>query len=308
MKNQVLVLSILSMILVSCEKVEEPIKPAIEIDTTLYPGNWSDYVYPEFQPNLNTQRNVLLEDYTGHRCPNCPDANWLAKGIEDQNPNNVFVVSVHAAPGGLSSFQEIATDCGLPSNPDDKYCTQFYCDESIEFGQFFSSGYGFFGNPQGTVNRIDFDNSEMFMFSSSWTGKVNQVLTENDLKVNLQANSNYYQETNGVYLHSEIEILEDLNVSELGFTVYVVEHEVIDWQDSMSVSVEFYKHHNILRGCLENNPWGEIIVGDFSSGTKINVDYSYKLPSGYSNSELFFVIYAYNVETKEIYQVIKHEF
>ncbi|MEO9531039.1 MAG: Omp28-related outer membrane protein [Crocinitomicaceae bacterium] len=296
------------MFLGSCDKVADPIIPEIELDTTIYPGNWIDYQFPTFPVNSNTQRNVLLEDYTGHRCPNCPDANWIAKGIEDQNSDNVIVVSVHAAPGGLSSFQETASDCGQPSNPNDKYCTEFYCDESIEYGQFFANGYGFFGNPMGTINRIDFTDTEMFMLSNGWAAKTNQVLTENDLKINIQAISNYYPSTNGVYLHSEVEVVEDLNEEEIGVAVHVVEHEAIDWQDSLGTALQFYKHHNILRGSLGDDPWGQIIAGDLASGTKINLDYSYKLPAGYANSDLFFVIYTYNVSTKEIYQVIKHEF
>ena len=53
----------------SCEKVVNPTRPAINIDTNLFPGNWqADYPEITWTENANTNRNVLLEDYTGHTC------------------------------------------------------------------------------------------------------------------------------------------------------------------------------------------------------------------------------------------------
>ena len=49
----------------SCEKVENPIKPIIDLDTTLFTdGNWTDYPWPTFPINTNTEINVLIEGHT----------------------------------------------------------------------------------------------------------------------------------------------------------------------------------------------------------------------------------------------------
>lgn len=298
----------LSSVISSCDKVEDPIKPPIELDTTIYPGNWDDYQEPVFSQNTNTDRNVLLEDYTGHRCPNCPTAAYKAMEIEDNNPDRVFVASIHAGPTGLSSFQTTASDCGQPSNPTNKYCTIFYCDEGVEYGQTFGgSGLGFFGNPQGTMNRVNFTGSDMFQFYTEWDNKTSDILTTNDLKVNIQAESNYYTETNGFYLHTEVEFLEDLSGGQYNMVTYLIENEVIDYQDSLGTAVSYFHHHNIFRGCLDGLTWGRSIDSDYSLGSKTYLDYSYKLPSGQTNSDYHILIYVYNVDTYEILQVIKHE-
>ena len=93
--------------------MKNPYPPEVnlELDTTLYPGLWSDYEnndWPIFSENTNTNRNVLIEDYTGHHCNNCPNAATIAHDIEVANPTRVFVASIHAAPSatGTSSFQD----------------------------------------------------------------------------------------------------------------------------------------------------------------------------------------------------------
>ena len=293
----------------SCDKVENPIKPAILLDTNFYVGNWEDYPEPVFTANTNTDRNVLLEDYTGHRCPNCPAAAAVAKAIEDGNPTRVFVASVHAGPGGLSSFQQLKPDCGELSNPNNEYCTVFYNNESIAYGAAFNGGgFGFIGNPQGTINRVSFASSTMFQFSTEWQMRVDELLTANDLKVNIQAQSNYYPSTNGMYLHVETEFLEDLSGGNYNLVVYVLENHVEDFQDSMTIDIEEYKHHNVFRGCIDGLPWGQSIVGEHTTGEKTYFDYSYGLPTGKTNTDYHLLIYVYDVATYEVLQVIKHEF
>ena len=292
----------------SCDKVENPIKPEILLDTTLFPGNWSDYIFPTFSENLNTDRNVMLEDYTGHRCPNCPAAGWEAYEIEEANPGRVFVSSVHAAPNGLSSFQTTASDCGEASNPTNSFCTVFYNDASIEYGQTFGGGgFGFFGNPQGNINRINFTGSDMFQFYTEWDAKTSEVLTANELKVNIQAESNYYSETNGFFLHTESEFLDDLSGEQYNIVVNLMENEIKDYQDSLGIKLPYYKHHNVFRGCIDGLTWGQDLGGNYLSGTKVYKDYSFELPSGMDNTDFHLLIYVYDVNTYEILQVIKKE-
>ena len=147
----------------------------------------------------------------------------------------------------------------------------------------------------------------MFLFSTDWQTSVDQILTENDLKVNIQAESNYYSETNGFFLHVQTEFLEDLSANDYNLVVYLIENEKDDFQDSMSVILEDYHHHNIFRGCLDELAWGRSITGTKTIGDKTNYDYSYALPTGTSNLDYHLLIYVYDVATYEVLQVIKHE-
>jgi len=172
----------------SCDHVDNPYPnlPTIELDTTLYPGNWSDYVaneWPQFTANLNMNRNVLIEDFTGHQCVYCPAAADLAHALHGANPSRVYVSSIHAGPTGIGDFQ-------LVSPPE--YPVDFTNPQGIEIGTYFGTNDGgFSGNPRGTINR--FNNGFIFQSPNSWTSMVNTQLTENNLRVNIQSDLNYFR-------------------------------------------------------------------------------------------------------------------
>ncbi|HIP35548.1 MAG TPA: Omp28-related outer membrane protein [Crocinitomix sp.] len=304
MKNILLVGVVISgFLLTSCDKVEQPVKPSIDIDTTLYTdGNWADYPWPQFPTNTNTDRNILIEDYTGHKCPNCPAAAIVAKSVEDANPNRVFVVSIHAGAAGDNSFQALDNDCG--TNPNAEFCTDFTTPEGTAYGIKFGPDYGFFGNPFGNVSRYTF-NGTMFQFHTEWQAKTDQLLTQNDLQVNMQAVSNFYPQSNGIYLHVQSHFLNDLS-GNYNIVTYVVDNEVIDWQIDGTTHIEFYHHHNVFLGCIDGSAWGHTIATDPKAGDIVQTDYAYQLPVELTTDSIHFLSYVYNVDTYEILQVIKH--
>jgi len=307
MKKNILFALTLVLVLstVSCDKVKYPVKVVTELDTTLFTdGQFAEYPWPTFEVNTNSDRNILLEDYTGHKCPNCPAAATEAANIESANNGRVFVASIHAASGGsyTGGFQSVSADC---SDPSTVFCHDFRTPEGEEYGSQFSSGYNFTFNPKGTINRAF--GTDMFSKKDYWAGKVNDMLAENDLNVNIQAKSNYYAASKGVYLHISTDFLEDLS-GDYSMTTYVIQNSLIADQDSVGVHLHHYHHHNVFLGCIDAQAWGQSIGGTSpTAGTNVKTDYSYVIPTGIEANEIHFLTYVYNVETYEILQVIKHE-
>jgi len=288
------------LIIPSCDKVEFPNITISGVDTTLYPGSFSEYTIPSFSENTNTFRNVLIEDFTGHRCPACPAAAIIAEDLEAANPGRVFVASIHAGPSnnGITEFQKTSAS----------YTTDFTTLEGTTMAStFFQLGIGFVGNPRGGINRISNESGE-FMFSQSfWVDKTNDALTT-PIKVNLQAKSNYYPETNGVFLHVESDF-ETTMTGDYNIVVYAIENERIAPQIVGADDVEDYHHHNIHRGNVFGETWGRnVSSGEISAGTKIVTNFSYEVPADLNNENMHFLIYVYDKETYEILQVIEHKF
>ncbi len=288
----------------SCDKVENPYEnqASIDLDTTLYPGLWQDYLdneYPDFPANTNTDINVLLEDYTGHTCNNCPTAATEAHTIYENNPDRIFVASIHVDPGAALSFQE--------AEASGSYSTDHTNPDAIEYGLTFQNGFNFIGNPQGTVNRKVVD-GKMFDFYGTWQSRATDILTTNDLKFNLQSEFNFFESTNGGFLHVEAEKLTTEEI-EINTVVYVIQDTLTDWQlMPNNTSNEFYLHRDKHLGSVDNNPFGiPTFAPDDPDGTLRVLDYSYEVPDDLTPENMHFLIYVFNTETYEILHVIKQK-
>jgi hypothetical protein len=296
------------LILVSCDRVENayPVQATLELDTTLYPGNWSDYQaneWPVFTPNTNTYRNVLIEDFTGHKCVFCPAAADIAHAIYEANSSRVFIASIHAGPDGIGDFQTVSA----PSYPVD-----FTNPQGVEIGVYFGlNDEGFPGNPRGPVNRIN-NSGVIFQSPGSWTSLTNGLLSANDLKVNIQSKLNYYDATKGAFLHTEIEKL-DASLGELGVVVYLIEDSLVGDQKMADNSHnENYIHRDIMRGCIDGRAFGRTLKTADMIDDKYYLNYSFVVPNqldgNHNPDNMHVLIYVYDKSTFEIYQVIKQKF
>ena len=296
-------LTLFTFNIVSCDKVAYPYIIKTNLDTTLYPGNFRDYDFPTFESNPNTLRNALIEDYTGHRCTYCPNAAIVAHDIEEANPGRAFVASIHAgsSANGVTSFQEVL----LPDYP-----TNFMNDQGLDMGAtFFQEEVGFAANPMGNINRFKMDalaTDNFFYTAGNWTRITDSVLTTT-LDVNITAKSSYFEESHGMFLHTNIEFLNNLEGT-YNVVVYAIENERYAPQLDNGEYIPAYKHHNIHIGNLYDETWGRLVSsGSTAAGTAIRNDFSYKLPETLSKENMHFLIMVINRETYEVIQVIKHE-
>jgi len=316
-----IIFSVLFYVSVSCDKVENPFPPAvsIDLDTTIYPGNWSDYVsneWPDFSvlPLDDPNRNALIEDFTGHNCSFCPAAGEIAHNIHESNPSRVFVASIHASNtnDGMSSFQSLNIGQG--------YTVQFYNNESLELGAYFGTtlvNSGFFGNPAGTINRTNVA-GEYFSGTGLWQSKVDAVLMD-PLKVAIKAKVNYFESPkHGFFLHTEVEKLDNNLTNDLAMVVYMLEDSLVGPQNVSNVYTPDYVHRDIFRGTIDNQLWGRTLTSDLIQNGKYYLDYSAIIPdqlvpqgsasTGYNAENMHVLIYVYDKVTLEIYQAIEKHF
>lgn len=303
-------------ILVSCDKVENPIP--VDSSSGSSTCGWSAYpdgdsahyaanAWPTFSPNTNTDRNILIEDFTGHKCIFCPPAAILGHELQEANVGRVFVSSIHAGPTGyMESNQQ--------PYPTGDYFNDFTTPEGFAIAYKFGSGLAgspFNGNPNGTVSRIDHGNGYATTHPSAWVSAVNSMIATNELKVNIQAASNYYPSTRGLFLHTEVDILDPTITNELRIVVYVIEDSLVAPQATTAPINDIYDfvHRDILRGCIDGKPFGQKLdASNLGANGKYYVNYIYCLPAQYNSENMHLLIYVRDAVTEEIYQVIKHEF
>ena len=94
-------------------------------------------------------RKVLLENYGGAKCGNCPAANDTAEYIGNLYFGNVEIINVHA---------------GFFAVPNANYPTDFRTQMGNDWDDFF--GISLSGNPNGMVNRKDYSVNHIKPFAS----------------------------------------------------------------------------------------------------------------------------------------------
>ncbi len=311
-------LPLLVFLVVSCKKdksLNQPIdnSQAVLIDSLLLPDSisYANYIttyWPNFGPNTNLYRNVLLENFVGHRSVNSPYGDITALNLTLSNPLRVFSVNLHIGPNGATVFQE-------PVN-DSVFSTDFISPIGIEISNQLTD-QDFIGIPMGLLNRKIID-GHRFYSPSYWSGLITDQLTQNDLRVNLQADVNYFSQTRGVFLHTEVDVLNPTG-EDLYSVIYLIEDSVVSPQmvqytDSFPYyQNDNYIHRNILRTCIDGLAMGRKILdtdkvdkyGNLLQGNKFYLNYSYYLPTQYNPANMHLLIYVYNSSTKEIYQVIR---
>ena len=120
-KKLLYIIPVLILAFAACDYIDEPYTEGSE--TT--------------DPTDTVKRKILLEDFTGHQCPNCPAAAVIAHQLQELYPEQVVLVTVHA---GI--FAQMISP---------NYLIDFTCAEGNALNSFF--GVSAVGNPNGLINR-----------------------------------------------------------------------------------------------------------------------------------------------------------
>lgn len=307
MKKTFISILMLGALFYACDKVDQPHPAAVGgLDWSLYPegdsAHYAQNYWPEFTQNVNTERNLIIEDFTGHRCVYCPGVTSAVEDFAESDPERIFPVAIHSNNAGvvLGSLQDF-----LPPN----FTHQFFNDEGLEIGAYIGSipGSSFISNPKITIQRLK-NNGDIALTPAFLATIGNGVLTSSP-KISIQAEANYFTQTRGLFLHTEVEKLDAALTNELSTVVCLLEDSIVAPQELLGNIVDYdYVHRNVLRGCIDHKPFGQKLdAAHLNANGKYYFNYSYKLPSDYNPDNMHLLIYVYDKITHEIYQVIKHE-
>jgi hypothetical protein len=276
MKKAVILFSIIGAF-ASCDKIEGPYREK-----------------KEEAPNDTTSvdsirvRKVLLEDYTGHLCGNCPGAAKALDSLIHSNNGKVIPLAVHA---------------GYFARTTTAFPYDFRTPESTALDNYF--GISAAGNPNGMVNRSGFQSQNHIIPYTLWKDSVQQKLSRPaDASFNLTVN--YTASSRTINCTTNVELLKDFN-DPLKLCVFLTEDSIIEKQEDYSMpagqqEVEHYLHMHALRASL-NSAWGESITSAAStSGQTLTKSHTYVIPSTFVDHNCNIVVFIYNAVTNEVIQ------
>lgn len=263
-KNKLYILGIV-LALCACNEIDED-------------ERWVDYELPALE------RNVLLEEFTGQKCINCPEGAAQAKKLQEMFDHKVIVVGIHA--GGYAETNYM-TDAG------NAYWEKFYSD---------GDGRGY---PAAMVDR---DRSSISNgFQSEWSSNVIRagMVTA---QYSLSMSTDYNVDTGNLVVVSTLKKTTELADNKTKLLLLLTESKIIDWQFSVNPPlIPDYEHNHVLRGAIGDkdeipNYWGTDVK--ISSLEELTVtSSSYQLNKDWVPENMNVVGIVYDADTFEVLQV-----
>jgi hypothetical protein len=236
LKSKILGLLLGAALFASCEEQG----PAINFDETASDPSDTTYIMspvPAAQP-----RNVVLEEFTGVTCTNCPSAHDIVKSIK-ANYGDRFV------PIGL--YQENLVNFTGPVDKDGhKTKDDFRTPISDQIN---NTIYNAQGNnlPIGGVDRVQFQGEPMKpMDRAKWVAKIDQRMNVKS-PVNLEAVSTW-NDNGSLKVKVTITFTEEVT-EKVYFTAGILQDNIIDAQLKGLQVIYDYEHEHVLRGLITPN-------------------------------------------------------
>lgn len=203
----------------------------------------------------NQQRQVLIEEFTGVRCVNCPAGSAAIEDLLAIHGVQLVSVSIHA---------------GEFSHP---YSESQYDFRTPEGDQLLSYLGEPFGYPTAVVNRKLFEGEfDMQLGQSQWAGYILQELQEPP-KVKLKIEPSYDAQNGKLNAVITILVVEDVAEPDVRLSVMVVESGVKDVQLTPSGKQADYIHNHVLRDMMTNYD-GALIADELTAGKQITKSFS----------------------------------
>ena len=226
-KSYIIGLVVAAMVLSACDEVNGPYR-----DPASY-GSGGD-------PMGERVQKIVLEEFTGFRCPTCPAATDLAQDLRARNPEQVILISVHAG-----FFAELR-----PGN----FTYDFNTQVGTELDNHFSVTS--VGTPNGLINRTPVD-GEVILTPPTWNTRVAELL-EAEAPLTIRLSAEYSEASRTLDVRGMIRYFEDGGENDY-ISVYLLENNFVQVQVDNRKSpslVQDYVHQHVLRTSF-NGTWGE---------------------------------------------------
>jgi hypothetical protein len=269
----------------SCDKVKNP-----TVVTSTAVGTKFDTVRNSAVAGF---KKTLLEDYTGHKCGNCPKAARDASSLTAQYQSSLVVIAVHAG-----YFAK--TDLIFP----DSY--------TCAVGNAWDGGSPGFnvsntGNPNGMVNRKAYPGFTL-VHKDTWPTTVAMAMND-PMVVKMEIETRYDTTARALNVDTKLTFLQaypNKVMLQLVLTEDGIVGPQLDYSLTPNDHVDEYDFEHMLRTDV-NGTWGEdAMAGPINANATTTLKKeNFAVNSKFRHNHLYLVAFVYDAVTKEVLQVEK---
>ena len=214
---------------------------------------------PEYVSTKVANRNVVIEEFTGRNCPNCPDGHKISSSIVKDNPNRVWSMAIHSGYFTPQSYPNFQTNI------------------SATFMDPYDDVAGGLGLPAAVINRT----TEEAIARGQWRSKTDEVLGQvAECNVDGHVVINPLTRTASItaevyYTANSKEPLNYLTIVMLQDSI-IGEQAYAETNPAQYMGGDLYCHMHVLRDVVTAD-WGNAIAPT-TQGSFITKTYEYKIP------------------------------
>ena len=203
-------------------------------------------------------RKVVLEEFTGVNCGNCPDGHRRANALRDAHPGEVFLINIHQ--GSFAYPAEI--------------------DLRTNYGDALASQAGINSYPNATINRHSFNGSIAVADRTAWTS-LSEGLLSTEAYANIAAKATVDWQTREMQVTVQVYYTGNSPASTNYLNVALLQDYIYGPQAGMNANMEQvdgnqYVHMHALRDLITGQ-WGEEITTT-TQGSFVEKTYTYTIP------------------------------
>lgn len=269
-----LALLALTLTLLACEEIPPVLSPLDPGGDTTLTGQ---------------QRHVLIEEFTGVRCVNCPRGSQAIQDLQASYGDRLVAVNIHA---------------GFFSPPYDSSRYDFRTEAGTGILNALGAPLGY---PTAVINRRRFPGEERLQTGlATWPGYVAEEMRKPPAAA-LALNLDYEAASRQLLVTLSVRALEPLAAQSTRLNVWLTEDNITDWQLTPTGWDEDYVHHDVFRAAL-TPILGQPLRADLAAGAMTTTyTYSYRLPEAYRAEATSIVAFLHQdgADNRQVLQAVR---
>ena len=242
-------------------------------------------------------RKIVILDFTGHKCGNCPKGHKAINALDEKYGEAVVPIAIHC------TYYANVKENMPPHTTDTSFNYDFRCEEGVFLGGSEADG-GYMdldAVPAGLVNT--FDPAKINNSTNGWASDFAKYYsTYPEFSIEITPSFADSTITADIKVNAEV-----VSSHKLALVAYLVEDGIVGWQfdyESTPNEIGNYVHNHVLRGSF-NGVFGENVKTDDSQlaiGDKIEKNYSKAIKPDWNIDNCKVIAFVFDTDTKEILQ------
>lgn len=232
-------------------------------------------------------RKILIEEFTGVGCVNCPAGSREIENLLVANPNNLVAISIHS---GFFAIPYVDSKYDFRTEDADNLVNDYF-------------GVAPFAFPSATINREKTTTGSFYVGLLEWAGLIENELeevTQAALEINHTFDNASGELSGTVTVKALTDIPDDLLI-----TIMITESGVKDYQLLPSGWQSDYSHKHMLREIVTSHRGEVVSATGLTAEESADIDFSFTLPSewAFENCDLIALVHRNTSDSKEVLNV-----